>query len=74
MIANGTRVNFLYRQHHLLGGAQVSGSGVVQGWTMVGTDRAYVIKPDQGGTVHVRCSGVSVADEDTPVPVSTNWR
>lgn len=61
MIQNGTRVSYQYRQHHLLGGALISGQGTVQDWTMVGTDRAYVIKPDQGDTVHVRCAGVKVA-------------
>ena len=60
MIASGSKVSFQYRQHHLLGGAVVSGEGVVIDWTMVGTDRAYAIKPANGGpVVHVRCQGVS---------------
>lgn len=59
MIAAGTRVNFQYRQHQLLGGALIAGEGVVLDWTMVGTDRAYVIKPDAGDVVHVRFAGVS---------------
>ena len=58
MIAAGARVNFQYRQHPILGGQLITGSGVVQDWTMVGTDRAYVIKPDAGDTVHVRFAGV----------------
>lgn len=57
----GTRVNFQYRQHHLLGGQMVSGTGVVTDWTIVGSQEAYVIKPDSGDTVHVRFSGVSAA-------------
>ena len=61
MIEAGTRVNFQYRQHQILGGALVQGSGVVSDWTMVGTDRAYVIKPDGGDVVHVRFAGVSAA-------------
>lgn len=61
MITNGTRVNFQYRQHHLLGGAQIVGSGVVLDWTIVGTQRAYVIKPDAGDVVHVVCAGVAPA-------------
>lgn len=61
MITNGTRVNFQYRQHPIIGGELVTGSGVVQDWTMVGTERAYVIKSDSGDTVHVRFAGVSTA-------------
>lgn len=61
LIATGSRVSFQYRQHQILGGAMVRGSGVVTDWTMVGTDRAYVIKPDAGDTVHVRFAGVSAA-------------
>jgi hypothetical protein len=57
-ITAGTRVSYQYRQHHLLGGALVSGEGVVIDWTLVGTDRAYVIKPDAGETVHVKFPGV----------------
>ena len=60
-IAAGTRVNFQYRQHQILGGALISGAGLVTDWTMVGSDRAYVIKPDSGDTVHVRFAGVSAA-------------
>jgi hypothetical protein len=60
-IANGTRVNFQYRQHQILGGEMVCGSGVVTDWTIVGNQRAYVIQPDNGDTVHVRFSGVSAA-------------
>lgn len=59
-IANGTRVNFQYRQHPLLGGALVHGQGVVIDRTVVGVEDAYVAKPDQGDTVHVRFAGVSV--------------
>lgn len=58
MIANGTRVSFQYRTHHLLGGELISGVGVVTGDTIVGTQNAYVIKPDNGETVHVRFAGV----------------
>jgi len=61
MITNGTRVNFQYRQHQILGGALIVGSGIVLDWTMVGTDRAYVIQPDMGAVVHVRFAGVSAA-------------
>lgn len=57
----GTQVTFQYRRHQLLGGALVSGSGVVLDWTMVGTDRAYVIKPDAGDVIHVRFAGVRAA-------------
>lgn len=57
----GTQVTYQYRQHHLLGGALVNGSGVVLDWTMVGTDRAYVIKPTAGDVVHVRFTGVRAA-------------
>ncbi len=60
-IAAGTRVTYQYRQHQLLGGALISGAGIVQDWTMVGTDRAYVIKTEGGDTVHVRFAGVSAA-------------
>ena len=59
-IANGARVSFQYRQHHLLGGALISGLGVVTGETIVGNVNAYVIKPDAGDTVHVRFAGVRV--------------
>ena len=61
MIAAGTKVSFQYRQHRILGGAMVCGSGVVTDWTMVGTDRAYVIKADSGDCVHVRFAGVRAA-------------
>ena len=62
MIANGTKVSFQYRQHQLLGGASISGEGLVKDWTMVGCDRAYVIQPDDGSSVvHVRCAGVREA-------------
>ncbi len=61
MFAAGTKVTFQYRQHHLLGGALIAGSGVVLDWTICGTDRAYVIKPDNGDTVHVRFAGVRAA-------------
>lgn len=54
-----TAVSYQYRQHHLLGGAQVSGTGRVIAETIVGTDSAYVIKPDDGSDcVHVRVQGV----------------
>jgi len=58
MIAAGTRVSFQYRTHHLLGGELISGFGTITGETIVGTQNAYVIKPDDGDTVHVRCAGV----------------
>lgn len=59
MIAAGTQVSYQYRKHHLLGGEMVHGTGKVLDWTMVGTDRAYVIEPtDCGPVVHVKCPGV----------------
>lgn len=59
MIAVGTKVSFQYRTHHLLGGELISGVGTVTGETIVGTQNAYAIKPNDGGdTVHVRCAGV----------------
>ena len=59
MIANETQVSYQYRTHYLLGGEMVYGTGVVIGWTMVGSDRAYIIKPiGCGPVVHVRCTGV----------------
>lgn len=62
MIENGTQVAYQYRQHPLLGDATIAGTGVVQDWTMVGCDRAYVIRPDDGGpVVHVRFAGVRAA-------------
>ena len=57
----GTRVSFQYRQHPLLGGALVSGFGVVIDRTVVGVEDAYSIKPDNGDTVHVRFAGVRAA-------------
>lgn len=58
----GTQVSYQYRQHQILGGALISGTGTVLDWTMVGTDRAYVIKPNDGGdVVHVRFAGVRAA-------------
>jgi hypothetical protein len=57
----GTRVTYQYRLHQMLGGALMSGSGVVLDWTIVGTSRAYVIKPDAGDVVHVRFAGVRAA-------------
>jgi hypothetical protein len=58
-IALQTVVSFQYRQHYLLGGAQVSGTGRVIAETVVGTEPAYVIKPDDGADcVHVRVQGV----------------
>jgi hypothetical protein len=60
-IAAGTRVSYQYRQHPLLGGATVSGFGVVTDRTVVGVEDAYVVKPDNGGTVHVRFAGVRAA-------------
>lgn len=59
-IAIGSRVEFSYRQHHLLGGAQISGLGVVISETIVGNENAYAIKPDNGTVVHVRFAGVRV--------------
>lgn len=62
MIAAGTQVSYQYRQHQLLGGAMISGTGTVLDWTMVGCDRAYVVQPDDGSAVvHVRCAGVRAA-------------
>jgi len=58
MYAAGTQVSFQYRQHPVLGGALISGTGIVLDWTMVGTDRAYVIQPADGPVVHVRTAGV----------------
>jgi len=60
-IADNTRVSFQYRQHPLLGGALVTGTGVVIGRTVVGVEDAYSIKPDNGDTVHVRFAGVRAA-------------
>ena len=60
-IAAGTRVNFQYRQHPLLGGALICGKGTVIDWTVVGNQEAYVIQPDAGEVVHVRFAGVTVA-------------
>lgn len=58
-IENGTKVNFQYRLDPLIGGRQVTGTGVVVDETIVGTSNAYVIKPDDGSDcVHVRCTGV----------------
>lgn len=55
----GTQVSYQYRQHHLLGGALVSGQGTVIDRTIVGTSDAYAIKPADGSpVVHVRVSGV----------------
>jgi hypothetical protein len=58
MIAAGTKVSYQYRQHQILGGAHISGNGTVVDWTIVGTERAYVIKSDGGEFVHVRMAGV----------------
>lgn len=61
MHPTGSQVSFQYRQHPILGGSLISGTGTVIDWTMVGTDRAYIIKPVDGGdVVHVRFAGVSV--------------
>lgn len=60
-MSNGTQVSYQYRQHHLLGGALISGFGVVIGRTVVGTEDAYIIKPTAGDVVHVRCAGVRAA-------------
>lgn len=58
----GTKVTYTYRQHHLLGGAIISGSGVIVSETVVGTDLGYVIRPSDGSDcVHVRAAGVSEA-------------
>jgi hypothetical protein len=59
---NGQQVTYTYRQHHLLGGAVISGTGTVTGETIVGNDRAYIIKPADGSpSVHVRTQGVQAA-------------
>lgn len=63
MYAAGTQVTFQYRQHQILGGALISGAGTVLDWTMVGTDRAYVIQPEEGPVVHVRTAGVRPINE-----------
>lgn len=61
-MSNGTQVTYTYRQHYLLGGATISGSGTVIGRTIVGADDAYIIKPSNGSdVVHVRCAGVRKA-------------
>lgn len=65
-ITAGTRVSYQYHQHHLLGGALVSGEGVVIDWTLVGTDRAYVIKPDAGDVVHVKHHNVQRLRQSVP--------
>lgn len=58
----GTQVSYQYRRHPLLGGDLVSGFGVVTGETVVGTERALIIKPNDGSpSVHVRFAGVSAA-------------
>lgn len=58
----GTKVAYTYRQHYLLGGAIISGSGVIVAETVVGTDLGYVIRPADGSDcVHVRAAGVSEA-------------
>ena len=59
-IIEGSFVKFQYRQHHLLGGKQISGQGTVIGKTIVGSDDAWIIKPTNGDVVHVRCAGVSL--------------
>ena len=59
---NGTQVTYTYRRHYLLGGEVVSGNGTIIGETIVGTDRAYIIKPADGSpSVHVRKQGVCAA-------------
>lgn len=59
---NGTQVTYTYRKHHLLGGELVSGSGTITGETIVGTERAYIIKPADGSpSVHVRKQEVRAA-------------
>jgi hypothetical protein len=61
-MSNGTQVTYTYRQHYLLGGAVISGTGTVTGETIVGSDRAYIIKPADGSpSVHVRKQGVQAA-------------
>lgn len=58
----GQQVTFTYRKHHLLGGELVSGRGVITGETIVGADRAYIIKPTDGSpSIHVRKQGVQAA-------------
>lgn len=61
IIPNGTRVSFQYRRHQILGGELVQGFGVVMDRTVVGGHNAYSIRPDVGGWVHVRFSGVRAA-------------
>ena len=60
MIAANTKVSYQYRRHQLLGGALIEGFGIVLHEVVIGTDRGYAIKPDNGGdVVHVRHAGVS---------------
>lgn len=55
----GTPVSYQYRQHPLLGGALIAGSGTIIDQTVVGTSDAYSIKPFDGSpVVHVRTAGV----------------
>lgn len=55
----GQKVAYTYRQHYLLGGAVSSGTGIVTGETIVGTESAYIIQPTDGSpSVHVRKQGV----------------
>lgn len=61
-MSNGQQVTYTYRKHYLLGGEFVSGRGVITGETIVGNDRAYIIKPADGSpSVHVRKQGVQAA-------------
>lgn len=58
-IESNTAVSYSYRQHYLLGGARISGKGVVIGQTIVGSEDAYIIKPQDGSDcIHVRAAGV----------------
>ena len=59
----GELVEYFFRRSPLVGGGDVHGTGVIVGHTLVGTNDAYVIKPDNGGEcIHVLYSGVSARE------------
>ena len=59
---NGTKVHYRYNLHYFCGGHLITGTGIIIGSTVVGTDDSYIIKPDDGSDcVHVRAHGVSRA-------------
>lgn len=47
-LATGTPVNFQFRTHPVMGSELRSGSGVVVDETIVGTDRAYIVRVTGG--------------------------